>query len=177
MTWVTVPHDEGPTSDGTNRRLLPVTYSSELSLASLTFSHSTQPQHSSLTFHSHGAEYSIADVVKANDEVTPKRRRESLQLHSLGKRGHPLCPGLPAGRERHRYISYKYDDGNSVDPLAHAEVGTTDFQVDLDEGENAFTVHVGRVACNAELRRGMAIAGNELGDRELPAKRRAQSRR
>ena len=61
-----IPHDDGPSSEESNKRLVPGTYSSEPPLTALTVSPGTLTP----TFHSHTRNYTLGDVVSDDVRLT-----------------------------------------------------------------------------------------------------------
>ena len=137
VSSVMIPHDDGPSSEESNRRLVPSTYSSEPPLTALTVSPGTLTP----TFHSHTPSYTVEDVV--SDKVR-------LTLVATAKPGYGVvfvkdiiggtiscspwslsCQGW----------NYQDGDGNRVYPLTDADANVTGFQVDLAVGEE-LSMHV-----------------------------------
>ena len=132
---VSIPHDEGPTSSESNRRLVLGTYSSEPPLTSLAVNHGTLTP----TFHSHTRDYSVSDIANANDRITITTSVKS-GYSIIFARATYLVSHCPQGGRC--TITYKDADGNSVDPLGDADNGTPGFQVDIAEGEDNLMIHV-----------------------------------
>ena len=139
---VSIPHDDGPSSEESNRRLVPSTYSSEPPLTGLTVSPGTLTP----TFHSHTLNtvlYTVPDVVRADDRLTLVATakpdysvvfvKDVLASSIVCSPWSFSCTGW----------SYKDEDGNRVYPLTDADANSPGFQVDLAVGEK-LTIHVHR---------------------------------
>ena len=137
VSSVMIPHDDGPSSEESNRRLVPSTYSSEPPLTALTVSPGTLTP----TFHSHTPSYTVEDVV--SDKVR-------LTLVATAKPGYGVvfvkdiiggtiscspwslsCQGW----------NYQDGNGNRVYPLTDAAPNAQGFQVDLAVG-GKLSMHV-----------------------------------
>ena len=144
VSSVKIPHDDGPSSEESNRRLVPGTYSSEPPLLALTISPGTLTP----TFHGHTLQYTISDVVSDGARLT---------LVATAKPGYGVvfvkdiiggtimcspwslsCQGW----------NYQDGDGNQVYPLTDAD--EPGFQVDLAAGEK-ISLHVIRAYGGAHL--------------------------
>ena len=142
VSSVSIPHDGGPSSEESNRRLVPSTYSSEPPLTGLTVSPGTLTP----TFHSHTLNtvlYTVPDVVSADDRLTLVATakpdysvvfvKDVLGFSIVCSPWSFSCTGW----------SYKDEDGNRVYPLTDADANSPGFQVDLAVGEK-LTIHVHR---------------------------------
>ena len=137
VSSVKIPHDDGPSSEESNRRLVPGTYSSEPPLLALTISPGTLTP----TFHGHTLQYTISDVVSDGARLT---------LVATAKPGYGVvfvkdiiggtimcspwslsCQGW----------NYQDGDGNQIYPLTDADADEPGFQVDLAAGEK-ISLHV-----------------------------------
>ncbi len=146
-SYVSIPHDESSTSTGSNRRLVPGTYSSEPPLTSLTVSHGALDP----TFHSHTTIYTVPDIANANDRMTLTTTAKDGYSIVFVKGATYTIHDCPLGGRC--TVTYKDADGDSVDPLTDADTDTDGFQVDLDEGENVIMVHVYRELVHREFYR------------------------
>ena len=146
VSSVKIPHDDGPSSEESNRRLVPGTYSSEPPLLTLTI----RPGTLTPTFHGHTLQYTISDVVSDGARLT---------LVATAKPGYGVvfvkdiiggtimcspwslsCQGW----------NYQDGDGNQVYPLTDADADEPGFQVDLAAGEK-ISLHVIRAYGGAHL--------------------------
>ena len=136
VSWAKIPHDNGPSSTESNRRLVPGTYSSEPSLTSLTVSPGTLTP----TFHSHTTHYTAPDLTNTDNRVT---------LMTTAKTGFNIIYGKASTIYTHCpwasgtcTITFKDSSGNAVDPLTDADTDTPGFQVDIAVGENKILMYL-----------------------------------
>ena len=130
VSSVSIPHDDG--------RLVSSTYTSEPPLTALTVSPGTLTP----TFHSHTLNYTVPDVVSADDRLTlvatakPDYRIVFVKHDAWGVA--TICDlfSFSCG-EWH----YQDGDGNPVYPLTDADADAPGFQVDLAAGEK-LAMHV-----------------------------------
>ena len=137
VSRVSIPHDDGPSSEESNRRLVPSTYSSEPPLTALTVSPGTLTP----TFHNHTPSYTVADVVSADDRLT---------LVATAKPGYGVVfvkdaivgfiTCSPWGFSCSGW-EYQDENHNRVYPLTDADANVPGFQVDLAVGEELY-MHV-----------------------------------
>ena len=136
VSWAKIPHDGGPSSDESNRRLVPGTYSSEPPLTSLTVSPGTLTP----TFHSHTGYYTVPDLANADNRVS---------LMTTAKTGYNIilakastidtdCPWASGTCT----LTFKDSSGNAVDPLTDADADTPGFQVNLAVGDSKILMYV-----------------------------------
>ena len=147
VSSVKIPHDDGPSSEESNRRLVPSTYSSEPPLTALTVSPGTLTP----TFHSHTLDYTVADVVSDDVRLTLFATAKPDYSVAFVKDiigGFSVCSPWD-------YFScsgwhYQEGDGNRVYPLTDADTNVPGFQVDLAVGET-LSMHVLREYRGAPL--------------------------
>ena len=130
VSSVSIPHDDG--------RLVSSTYTSEPPLTALTVSPGTLTP----TFHSHTLNYTVPDVVSADDRLTlvatakPDYRIVFVKHDAWGVATTCDLFSFSCG-EWH----YQDGDGNPVYPLTDADADAPGFQVDLAAGEK-LAMHV-----------------------------------
>ena len=114
----------------------PGTYSTEPSLTALAVSSGTLTP----AFHSHTFRYTVPDVANTDSRIT---------FTTTAKDGSTVA--FIEGDLSSMYIiygrwscptGYNGGSGNELYPLTDADADTPGFQVDLDEGENLFAIHV-----------------------------------
>ena len=116
----------------------PGNYSTEPGLTALTVSSGTLTP----AFHSHTLNYTVPDVANADGRIT---------LNTTVKADYTVAfiPGslyfysfVCSHGGQQTFLSYQDDTGNPLYPLTDADANTPGFQMDLDEGENVFVIHV-----------------------------------
>ena len=142
VSSVRVPHDDGPSSEESNRRLVPGTYSSEPPLTGLTAGPGTLTP----TFHSHNFDYAVPDVVSADDRLTvvatAKPDYEVVFVKDTSFSAIKTCSLW--GSHSCTEWAYTDKDGNRAYPLTDADAKAPGFQVDLAADEE-LTIHVFRL--------------------------------
>ena len=130
VSSVSIPHDDG--------RLVSSTYTSEPPLTALTVSPGTLTP----TFHSHTLNYTVPDVVSADDRLTlvatakPDYRIVFVKHDAWGVA--TTCDLFSFSCDEWHYQD---GDGNPVYPLTDADADAPGFQVDLAAGEK-LAMHV-----------------------------------
>ena len=140
VSWVKIPHDKGPSSTESNRRLVPGTYSSEPPLTSLTVSPGTLTP----TFHSHTTSYTAPDLSNADNRVTlttTAKTGYSIIYYGYYGKGSTIFTHCPWAMGTCT-ITLNDRSGNAVDPLSDADAGTDGFQVELAVGDNTIVMYV-----------------------------------
>ena len=137
---VSFSDDTGNTETLTSEATAPVTFnpnSPEPGLTSMSVSSGAL----SPTFHSRTMEYTVPDVPNEIGRITltttAKTDYTVVVVRDAVSAG-GVCPGYG----QLCTFSYHDDFGNRVDALTDADTNTPGFQVDLDEGENVFAIHV-----------------------------------
>ena len=142
VSSVRVPHDDGPSSEESNRRLVPGTYSSEPPLTGLTVG----PGILTPTFHSHNFDYTVPDVVSADERLTvvatAKPDYEVVFVKDTSFGAIKTCS--PWDSHSCTEWAYTDKDGNRAYPLTDADAKASGFQVDLAADEE-LTIHVFRL--------------------------------
>ena len=137
VSSVSIIHGDGPSSEESNRRLVPGAYSSEPPLTALIVSTGILTP----TFHSHTPKYTVQNGVSAVDRLTvvatakPDYRVVFIK-DVIG--GSYICS--PWGFSCTEWY-YQWGDGNQVYPLTDADADAPGFQVDLAAGEK-LAMHV-----------------------------------
>ena len=117
----------------------PGTYSTEPGLTVLTVSSGTLTP----AFHSQTLNYTVPDVANADGRIT---------LTTTTKADYYTVAFIPGSLYFYSFfcshggqqtgLGYQDDTGNPLYPLTDADANTPGFQMDLDEGENVFKIHV-----------------------------------
>ena len=117
----------------------PGTYSTEPGLTALTVSSGTLTP----AFHSQTLNYTVPDVANADGRIT---------LTTTTKADYYTVAFIPGSLYfyisfcshggQQTSLSYQDETGNPLYPLTDADANTPGFQMDLDEGENVFVIHV-----------------------------------
>ena len=117
----------------------PGTYSTEPGLTVLTVSSGTLTP----AFNSQTLNYTVPDVANADGRIT---------LTTTTKADYYTVAFIPGSLYFYSFfcshggqqtsLSYQDDTGNPLYPLTDADANTPGFQMDLDEGENVFKIHV-----------------------------------
>ena len=136
VSSITIPHDEHHPEDA--RRLVPGTYSSEPALTGLTVSSGTL----SPAFHSHTFKYAVPDIANANGRITVNATGKTGYTVALIRDSYFAFKACDPWRSTPCSWEYQDESGNAVYPLTDADADTPGFQVDLDEGDNNFAVHI-----------------------------------
>ena len=116
---------------------VPGTYSTEPSLTALSVSSGTLTP----AFHSHTFRYTVPDVANVDRRITLTTTAKDGYTVAFIRNLHSswtFCGHSGLSCTTH----YQDLAGNHLDPLTDADADTPGFQVDLDEGENAFAIHV-----------------------------------
>ena len=116
------------------------TYSSEPPLTSLTASSGTLTP----AFHSHTLDYTVPDVANVDRRITLTTTAKDGYTVVFIQNQNAVTYMKICSFSGHR-CTVGYSDsttGNHPDPLTDADADMPGFQVDLDEGENVFTIHV-----------------------------------
>ena len=116
----------------------PGNYSTEPGLTALTVSSGTLTP----AFHSHALNYTVPDVANADRRIT---------LNTTVKTDYTVA-FIPGDLDAYYFVcsfrgwqtalGYQDDTGNPLYPLTDADADTPGFQMELDEGENVFAIHV-----------------------------------
>ena len=117
----------------------PGTYSTEPGLTVLTVSSGTLTP----AFHSQTLNYTVPDVANADGRITLTTTTKADYYNVAFIPGSfyfrfSVCSH--GGQETS--LGYQDDTGNPLYPLSDADANTPGFQMDLDEGENVFNIHV-----------------------------------
>ena len=117
----------------------PGTYSTEPGLTVLTVSSGTLTP----AFHSQTLNYTVPDVANADGRITLTTTTKADYYNVAFIPGSfyfrfSVCSH--GGQETS--LGYQDDTGNPLYPLSDADSNTPGFQMDLDEGENVFNIHV-----------------------------------
>ena len=117
----------------------PGTYSTEPGLTVLTVSSGTLTP----AFHSQTLNYTVPDVANADGRITLTTATQA-DYYTVA-----FIPGslyfyisFCSHGGQQTSLSYQDDTGNPLYPLTDADANTPGFQMDLDEGENVFVIHV-----------------------------------
>ena len=117
----------------------PGTYSTEPGLTVLTVSSGTLTP----AFHSQTLNYTVPDVANADGRITLTTTTKA-DYYNIA-----FIPGSLYSRVsfcshggQETSLSYQDDTGNPLYPLTDADANTPGFQMNLDEGENVFNIHV-----------------------------------
>ena len=117
----------------------PGTYTTEPGLTVLTVSSGTLTP----AFHSHTLNYTVPDVANADGRITLTTATKADYYNVAfipGSLYFYISVCSPGGQETS--WSYQDDTGNPLYPLTDADANTPGFQMELDEGENVFKIHV-----------------------------------
>ena len=116
---------------------VPGTYSTEPSLTALSVSSGTLTP----AFHSHTFRYTVPDVANVDRRITLTTTAKDGYTVAFIRNLHSswtFCGHSGLSCTTH----YQDLAGNDLDPLTDTDTDTPGFQVDLDEGENTFAIHV-----------------------------------
>ena len=116
----------------------PGTYSTEPGLTVLTVSSGTLTP----AFHSHTLNYTVPDVANADGRITLTTTKADYYNVAFipGSLYFYIAACSHGGQQTS--LSYTDDTGNPLYPLTDADANTPGFQMELDEGENVFKIHV-----------------------------------
>ena len=116
----------------------PGTYSTEPGLTVLTVSSGTLTP----AFHSQTLNYTVPDVANADGRITLTTTKADYYNVAFipGSFYFYIAACSPGGQQTS--LSYQDDTGNPLYPLTDADANTPGFQMELDEGENVFKIHV-----------------------------------
>ena len=117
----------------------PGTYSTEPGLTVLTMSSGTLTP----AFHSQTLNYTVPDVANADGRITLTTTTKADYYNVAfipGSFYFYIAACSPGGQQTS--LSYQDDTGNPLYPLTDADATTPGFQMELDEGENVFKIHV-----------------------------------
>ncbi len=138
VSSVSIIHGGGPSSEESNRRLVPGAYSSEPPLTALIVSTGILTP----TFHSHTPKYTVQNGVSAVDRLTvvatAKPDYRVVFIKDVIGGSYIFCS--PWGFSCTEWY-YQRGDGNQVYPLTDADADAPGFQVDLAAGEK-LAMHV-----------------------------------
>ena len=116
----------------------PGTYSTEPGLTVLTVSSGTLTP----AFHSQTLNYTVPDVANADGRITLTTTKADYYNVAFipGSLYFYIAACSHGGQQTS--LSYRDDTGNPLYPLTDADANTPGFQMELDEGENVFKIHV-----------------------------------
>ena len=117
----------------------PGTYSTEPGLTVLTVSSGTLAP----AFHSQTLNYTVPDVANADGRITLTTTTKADYYNVAfipGSLYFYIASCSHGGQQTS--LSYQDDTGNPLYPLTDADANTPGFQMELDEGENVFKIHV-----------------------------------
>ena len=117
----------------------PGTYSTEPGLTVLTVSSGTLTP----AFHSQTLNYTVPDVANADGRITltTTTKADYYTVAFIPGSLYFYISSCSHGGQQ-TSLSYQDDTGNPLYPLTDADANTPGFQMDLDEGENVFVIHV-----------------------------------
>ena len=117
----------------------PGTYSTEPGLTALTVSSGTLTP----AFHSQTLNYTVPDVANADGRITltTTTKADYYTVAFIPGSLYFYISSCSHGGQQ-TSVSYQDDTGNPLYPLTDADANTPGFQMELDEGENVFAIHV-----------------------------------
>ena len=116
----------------------PGTYSTEPGLTVLTVSSGTLTP----AFHSHTLNYTVPDVANADGRITLTTTKADYYNVAFIPGSLYFYIGACSHGGQQTSLFYTDDTGNPLYPLTDADANTPGFQMELDEGENVFNIHV-----------------------------------
>ena len=137
---VSFADDAGNTETLTSEATAAVTFNSNSPEPGLT-SMSVSSGALSPTFHNRTMRYTVPEVANAVRRITLTTTAKAGYTVTVIRDANSIG-GVCGGYGQSCTITYSDDSGNGLHPLTDAEADTPGFQVDLDEGENVFAIHV-----------------------------------
>ena len=93
------------------------------------------------TFHTRTMDYTVPEVPNAVGRITITTTTKPYYTVAVVRDAYSIIGTCNVNGGSCTW-SYSDDSGNPIDPLGDAEANTPGFQVDLEEGENVFSIHV-----------------------------------